>query len=237
MKKFLFFALLVLGMATGLLSPLSCLAQAAPRPPRPAFTEKEKKAANTAASATYLSQKEKEVVMYLNLARMYPKKYREILLYGKDTLRLQRNPSYASLMRVLQEIEPRKPLKTNEQLWEGAKKQARVWANPAPGETAEEPEFVLMMGFGFEYDENETQPGKASAARPETQSYNMICDSGQYGVGNPAALVARLLLDEDDTKVTIRKRLLGQQFFGVGVALVPDAVYGTLYVVRLGGRQ
>jgi hypothetical protein len=83
-------------------------------------------AANTAANTTYLTQEDRDVVYYLNLARMYPSRFADI--YLKDD---KGNPptggNELSLYKDLKKLKPLKPLQPNEQLTITAK----CWANEA----------------------------------------------------------------------------------------------------------
>lgn len=84
-----------------------------------AWTKEELKMANTAGNVSYLTGEEKDIVIYLNLARMNGEKFfntyfqdfveennRQMLRYGNyDELKIDRNSSYyRSLKRDLQNI-------------------------------------------------------------------------------------------------------------------------------------
>jgi hypothetical protein len=83
-------------------------------------------AANTAAKVTYLIDEDKEVIYYLNLARMYPSRFADI--YLKDA---KGNPptggNELSLYKDLKKLKPLKPLQPDEKLSITAK----CWANEA----------------------------------------------------------------------------------------------------------
>ncbi|MCB0736560.1 MAG: hypothetical protein KDC92_03535 [Bacteroidetes bacterium] len=67
------------------------------------WSETEKEKANTAAEVSYLNGEEKELILYLNLARLYPKKYAELELVkeeNKNTL------YYKSLKKTLEAMDP-----------------------------------------------------------------------------------------------------------------------------------
>jgi uncharacterized protein YkwD len=77
----------------------------------PAWTPKELAAANTAKNVTYMDSVEKEIVMYCNLARMYPKRFAAIEVdghyYGEDAV---------SLAKELRSITPRTALQPDSAL-------------------------------------------------------------------------------------------------------------------------
>lgn len=72
--------------------------------------------ANTVADITYLTEIEKETILYLNLARLYPKDFIKIELSGTS-----HNHYEASLIKTLKSMNPMSPMVFDETLYEFAK--------------------------------------------------------------------------------------------------------------------
>jgi uncharacterized protein YkwD len=83
-------------------------------------------AANTASAVTYLSDEEKKVVFYLNLARMFPSRFADLYLTG-DAGKAPTEGNELSLYQGLKKMKPLPPLKPEQQLSVTAK----CWATEA----------------------------------------------------------------------------------------------------------
>lgn len=92
------------------------------------WTDAEMKSANTAANVSYLTAEEKKVIMYVNLARLYPKKYaeKEVLarqnstsVYIRDAV--SKTESVNSLVSTLKSIKPLPAYQFSKELYEFAK--------------------------------------------------------------------------------------------------------------------
>lgn len=81
------------------------------------WTSEELLSANTCANVYYLSKNEKEVIQYVNLARMYPSRYAKIELLEVD----RTTKYYQSLVKTLNSMKPIPPLSTNKKVFESAK--------------------------------------------------------------------------------------------------------------------
>lgn len=81
------------------------------------WTSAELAASNTCASATYLTSLEKEVIKYLNLARLYPKKYALIELNDQD----KTTTYYKSLIKKLNSMSPVSAISPDKKSYESAK--------------------------------------------------------------------------------------------------------------------
>ncbi len=79
------------------------------------WTEEELAMANTAKDVSYLSQVEKDIFLWLNLARLYPAKFADIEVehytppakYGDY---LKNSPYVKSLLKELKKMDPLPPL-------------------------------------------------------------------------------------------------------------------------------
>jgi uncharacterized protein YkwD len=86
------------------------------------WTDQELNSANTASDVSYLDEIEKEAIQYLNLARMYPKKFLKIELNnykGPEGYReINKNDSYRkSLERTLKKLKPLPPVQSDSSLY------------------------------------------------------------------------------------------------------------------------
>lgn len=91
------------------------------------FTEAEIKAANTAATADYLTKDEKLIFLHTNLVRMYPGKYKILMERTidaqEDYIRTSTQGDqvyYGSLMKDLVQRKPTSPLQPDRQLYDAA---------------------------------------------------------------------------------------------------------------------
>ena len=80
------------------------------------WTAEELAAANTFQSVTVLSAVEKETMLYLNLARMYPAKYAKIELVNED----KTSDNYKSLIKTLNAMVPVSALTFDKKAFESA---------------------------------------------------------------------------------------------------------------------
>ena len=80
------------------------------------WTAEELAAANTFESVTVLSAVEKETMLYLNLARMYPAKYAKIELVNED----KTSDNYKSLIKTLNAMAPVSALTFDKKAFESA---------------------------------------------------------------------------------------------------------------------
>jgi len=92
---------------------------------QPGWTEEELAMANTAKDANFLTQEEKDVFLYLNLARLYPKKFAEFEVknytppakYGDY---LKNSPYVKSLIQELKKQKPLSVIYPDEEMYEEA---------------------------------------------------------------------------------------------------------------------
>lgn len=92
------------------------------------WTDEEMKSANTAANVSYLTAEEKKVIMYVNLARLYPKKYaeKEVLARQKSTSvyirdAVSKTESVNSLVSTLKSMKPLPAYQFSKELYDFAK--------------------------------------------------------------------------------------------------------------------
>lgn len=146
------------------------------------YTAAELKAAKTAASATYLSDVEKEVFYYMNLARINPKKFLEIYLpSGSYSIWSQDSKYYKSLVVKLSMMKPLPPIKPDKELYLTALCLAEY--QQKSGETGHERKADCSRGYSAE------------------------CCS--YGLGRGLQIVLNLLIDSGVPSLGHRKIVLG----------------------------
>ncbi|MBQ4034086.1 MAG: CAP domain-containing protein [Paludibacteraceae bacterium] len=92
------------------------------------WTDEEMKSANTTANVSYLTAEEKKVIMYVNLARLYPKKYaeKEVLARQKSTSvyirdAVSKTESVNSLVSTLKSMKPLPAYQFSKELYDFAK--------------------------------------------------------------------------------------------------------------------
>jgi hypothetical protein len=90
------------------------------------WTATQKAKANTASTVAILSPIEKEVIMYVNLARLYPKQFmnQEIKNYNGTTWApdlVKDSPYKKSLIKTLETMQPINALVFNKELYDNAK--------------------------------------------------------------------------------------------------------------------
>lgn len=90
------------------------------------FTEQEKKSANTAESVTYMNEKEKQVIYFLNLCRINPQKFLNKYIDGSDYVllykaELEKKPQYySSLKSALKKLKPLSVMNPDKKMYEEA---------------------------------------------------------------------------------------------------------------------
>ena len=161
-----------------------------------AWTADELYAANTAASCPFLSQVEKDVVLYNNLARMYPRKFIIVELQGMTETSYLR-----SLKQDLNRLQPLPALLVNREETD----LARCWAEQSgrigvTGHNRTGCDDFFLGGYGGE--------------------------NCSYGMRNGRDIIIQLLIDENISNLGHRKNCLSPQFVSVGVATAAHKVYG-----------
>jgi hypothetical protein len=180
------------------------------------FSEEELKLANTAVHVNYLSDEEKEVIKYMNLARMDGKKFFDAYIqqfvdqYNQlYTPKIKPNNKYVkSLKKDLYEIKQLPVIAPNKLLTKASVyhakdmgKTGKTGHNSSDGAT-----FVKRIKriTGIEYNISEN------------------CD---YGFNKGLDIVCHLLIDNGISKVGHRKNILNSEQRQVGVSIQPHKIY------------
>lgn len=159
------------------------------------WTSEELRQANTAASCTFLSQVEKDVVLYNNLARMYPAKFAQLELRGEAE-----SENLSSLRAELMEMTPLRPYTINRIETNSAK----CWA----GESGRRG----LVG----HDRVGCGPDHAS---------NFWGENCSYGMDNGRAIIIQLLVDKGVPNLGHRRNCLNASFRSLGVGFASHSVW------------
>lgn len=185
------------------------------------FTPQEVEQANTAKGTSYLSEEEQKVILYTNLARMYPKRFRtEILIPFVANEQWERTTYYRSLSRELNQLKPLPALHPQEDLYKEAKRHA------------------LDLGKAGKVG-HKTSRGKSFAKRMEElgESYYGLSENCQYGWDQGLHIVLDLLIDNEVKNLGHRKNMLNGQFLFVGVAIEPHKRFVWNSVMDFGSER
>jgi hypothetical protein len=165
------------------------------------------KKANTAVNATYLSDKEKEIIMYINLARLFPFEFSQIEVKnykGPFINNLEHSPYKKSLMNDLKKATSKPALLPDKLMTELA--DCLVKEQGPTGEIGHDRKYC-KTGYGGE------------------------CCS--YGLDDPLKIVLQLLIDHDVPGLGHRKILLNGNYKSAGVRIGSHSVYNNMAVIDL----
>lgn len=171
------------------------------------WTPEERATANTAASVTYMDTIEKEIIMYCNLARLYPKKFSEIELtnyWGTKESPEQYRNSYnrKSLIRELESMKPVDALQPDSQLTD--------------------------MASCFQRELNKT--GNTGHDRKVCKE-DYMAENCSFGKFTAKDIVMQLLIDEGVASLGHRKNILNAEYSKLGVAFGDHKRFGKCAVM------
>ena len=157
------------------------------------------KKAVTTSDCDYMTSDEKQVIYYLNVARLYPAHFSELLrtYVAASPFHKAKNSNYVnSLKSELKVMKPLPPLLPDKAMWE----LARCWATEAGNKG--------LTGH--------------NRKKCKTGYMGECC---QYGVSDPLGIVMELMIDEGIPSLGHRRICLGN-FKSVGVSIQPHKKYG-----------
>lgn len=172
------------------------------------------KKANTASDAVFLTEKEKQVVFYLNLVRIDPRLFSSTYLKKYlDSTKIQ-NQYTKSLKKTLENTPAMGILQPQSDLSKIAKEHA--------------------IQFG---KQSKTGHGNFSERiKNVRQKYGQyLGENCDYGNHTPLEIVIRLLIDENVKGLGHRENILDPKYKYVGVAIQPHKKYGSNCVMEFGG--
>lgn len=169
--------------------------------------------ANTVKDADYLTKKEKEVIVFCNLARLDGKLFAETYVeYYLDLMGKKQTGNVKSLIKDLNKLEKLEVFKPTEELFEIAKGHAKK-----SGKTG----HVGHKDFDDRY-------------KKALESYNTVGENCYYGSGDALEIVMTLLIDEGVPNLGHRKNIFNVSFNSIGVSVQPHKDYGDNCVMSFG---
>lgn len=173
------------------------------------WTIEELQSANTAADANYMTSLEKNVILYVNLARMYPKKFARIEVEPYDGPEGFAKESgfdayKQSLLRDLYRMNPVKAYKPSYSLYQSA----YCWAEESG-----------RLGI--------TGHTRVSCTQPN------IAECCSYGVSSSIDVVLQLLIDAGVPSLGHRINCLNSSYSKIGVSQMPHQKWGNCTVLNM----
>lgn len=168
--------------------------------------------ANTAKKSRYMTENERLVILYCNLARIDGPLFAETFL--KNHLnRKKLNTSYTqSLFTYLNKR--LKPLMPSKKLYHTSKKHA---------EKSGKDGSVGHNGFDNRF-------------KSVSKNYSYFSENCSYGYSEPLEIVFQLLIDQDVKSLGHRKNILSIEVSDVGVSIKPHEKYKYNCVMNFGGN-
>lgn len=165
-------------------------------------------AANTAAKSQLLSEQEKEIIKYINLARLFPADFLRIELvhYTGPAQQAAANPTYTkSLIKQLENATPRGALYPDDDLYEYAKC------------------FAAESG----------EKGLVGHKRKRCTS-GTFAECCSYGLASGRDIALQWLVDSDVPSLGHRMNCLDQSYSKIGLSMHAHKKYGVCAVADFG---
>ena len=180
----------------------------------PGFSDAEIAKANTAADIKSLSQMEKDIILYCNLARLDGTKF-----WAAYSKQIKGSAAYVSSLETdLKAVKDRAMLVPEKSLMEASAAHANdMSANNFFSHTSSD-------GTGFS---------------TRVRSYyggNAIAENISAGVDNALGVVLQLLLDDNTESLGHRKNILGAQYVAIGVKTATHQQWRTVTVQDFGDK-
>ncbi len=161
---------------------------------------------NTAKDVQILSHREKGVILYVNIARYYPKYFLDNILipYMDSAKTNKKSMFYKTLLTDLNNAKSLNPLTFNAKLYPIAKKQAR------------------NMGWSGKVGHSSSR-GKTFEER--TVDFSRCGEDCSYGYRNDLDIVFQLMLDEGVPSLGHRKNILDPSYKTIAVSIYRHRKY------------
>jgi uncharacterized protein YkwD len=184
------------------------------------WTAEQLQSANTAGSVDYMNNAEKTVVLYMNLARLYPDDFNNYVLEPyAATKRLLDLKATKSLQKDLASVKNIEALQPSEILSQFASahatdmgKKGRMGHNGSGGATLKKRLSPLEMEFP-----------------------KMVAENCDYGNHEPLDIVMNLLIDDGVKGYGHRNNILDRDLTHVGVSIKPHKNFEVNCVMDFGG--
>lgn len=184
--------------------------------------------ANTAANTGFLSEEEKNVILYTNLARIKPDKFAGTIKpiweaysdnkYGEID-DLNNNKWFQSLLEDLKEMEPAPLLYPHKQLYKAARYHAKDMGKT--GKTG-----------------HTSSDGTSFVKRVTSYADSIpLSENCSYGYNKGFDIVMQFLVDENVKSLAHRVNSLNPKYTKVGVSIQPHEKYNYNCVMDFGGEK
>ncbi|HEY6161590.1 MAG TPA: CAP domain-containing protein [Bacteroidia bacterium] len=179
------------------------------------WDKKDLERANTGKDVDFLSDEEKKVIFFTNLARINPGLFSETVLdHFMDSTGYKNSVYVVSLKKALASAKPGQPLVVQKDLYEIAKSHAENM-----GKTGKK---------GHEDFEKRY--------KPVLKQYNkLVGENCSYGFDKGLRIVLQLLIDEGVGDSGHRKNILDPNFKNLGASIKPHRQYTWNCVMAFGG--
>lgn len=183
------------------------------------FIDEQLKNANTAADIQQLSQLEKDVILYINLVRMYPKQFfNQYAFTIKDIDELKDEPNFISLKETLLENNATTPLYIDDNLVKMATELANdIGPHGIDGHTNSKKENFWKRSKKFGLN------GEAA-------------ENIDFGNNNALEIVFSWLIDLDVANLGHRMNLLNGELAYIGIKYGNHSTYNYCCVIDLRGK-
>tara|TARA_B100000676_G_C17927755_1_gene759095 strand:+ start:386 stop:997 length:612 start_codon:yes stop_codon:yes gene_type:complete len=183
------------------------------------WTVKEKETAKVNCDFSLMSSKEKNILYYINLARINPEKFETEIL----TPFLEKNKKYSkkyvnSLRKDLKQNGKTHPLRYTDELFKFAKHHAKTTGKK--GKTGHN--SVSFKGY-------------KTRTKKLLKNYSIVGENIYYGKKSPKEIVLELLIDDGIKGVGHRKNILSNQYKYASVSIQPHKKYTFNTVIEFGG--
>ena len=183
------------------------------------WTTEEQLKARSNGSSSQMSDIEKDVLYYINLARINPSKFeKEVLIPHLKKGNKYTKTYVRSLKKDLKNTSPLTALKYTEKLFDFAKHHARTTGKVGK---------VGHRSVTFKSYDNRT--------KKLLKTYTSVGENIQYGYNNAQHIVLDLLIDDGVKGVGHRKNILNKKFKHVGISIQPHKKYTYNCVIEFGG--
>ena len=172
-----------------------------------AWTTEEIKHANTAATCPYMNQVEKDVVLYNNLARLFPKKFVRVELADE--------PETANVRSLKSELKSMQPIAAL---------------------TIHEQETELAQCWALKSGEKGIVGHKRDGCEPYYLG-GIGAENCSYGKSTGREIILQLLIDEGVSSLGHRKNCLNDKLIAIGVGFATHKVYDYCCVMDFTGFE
>ena len=183
------------------------------------WTSEEKQQAKSNIDNSKMSSDEKNVLYYINLVRINPKKFENEVLnpFLKENKKFSRK-YIKSLRKDLTKTKRLSPFIYTDELFKFAKHHAKTTGKI--GKTGHR--SIYLKGY-------------KSRTKKLLKSYSSVGENIHYGSNNPKEIVIELLIDDGIKGVGHRKNILSTNYVHASVSMQPHKKYTFNTVIEFGG--